>query len=122
MKTFLISLVLLAALLFGVIWNYIYINEVFTSMNALLDAVPDIDDAGCNTACVRLCEEWKKHTDRVGLSVCFNVLDRVSEQADLLSVSAACGDRYGFEAARTMLRDALEDMRRLERFSIGNLL
>ena len=121
MKAIWLSVALLLLLIAGVTWNYIYINDVFASMNASLDALPDLSDAGCEDACEKLCEQWKKHTDRVGLSVCFGVLDRVSEQVELLSSCAACGDRYGFEAAQTLLRDALEDMRRLERFSIGNL-
>lgn len=122
MKSFYISLILLALLAVGIVWNCIYINDVFSSMNALLDAVPDLTDPNCTAACNRLAEKWEKHTDTVCLSVCFSVLDRVSEEVDLLCASAACGDRYGFEAARAMLRDALEDMRRLEEFSIGNLL
>ncbi len=121
MRAVWLSLALLVVLIAGVIWNYIYINDVFASMNASLDAIPDLSDEGCESACERLGEQWKKHTDRVGLSVCFGVLDRVSEQVELLHACAACGDRYGFESARTLLRDALEDMRRLERISIGNL-
>lgn len=121
MRAVWLSLALLLLLIVGVVWNYIYINDVFASMNASLDAIPDLSDEGCDAACLQLQEQWKKHTDRVGLSVCFGVLDRVSEQVELLRSSAACGDRYGFESARTLLRDALEDMRRLERISIGNL-
>jgi hypothetical protein len=121
-KSFFLSLLLLALLICGVVWNYIYINDVFASMNTLLDALPEVNDPACPAACEVLSAEWKKHTDRVGLSVCFNVLDRVSEQVELLSVCASCGDRYGFEASRELLRDALDDIRRLERFSVGNLL
>ena len=121
MRAVRLSLALLVLLIAGVVWNYIYINDVFTTMNASLDAIPDLSDENCEDACLQLQAQWKKHTDRVGLSVCFGVLDRVSEQVELLRTCAACGDRYGFETARTLLRDALEDMRRLERFSIGNL-
>ncbi|MBR2481659.1 MAG: hypothetical protein IKB58_02230 [Oscillospiraceae bacterium] len=122
MKAFWISLTLLVCLLGGVAGNYIYINDVFTRMNASLDRLPDLDSPDCEAACAALLEAWKKHTDTVGLSVCFNIVDRVSEQAETLRVCAACGDRFGFEVARSLLRDALEDMRRLERFSIENLL
>lgn len=122
MKSFLLSLLLLVALILGVTWNNLYIHDVFATMNGLLDAVPEVGEADCTAACERLSAEWEKHTDRVGLSVCFNVLDRVSEQTDLLLAAASCGDRYGFEAARVLLRDALEDMRRLEQFSIESLL
>ncbi len=122
MKAFWISLVLLICLLGGVVWNYIYINDVFSQMTRTLDAIPSFDSPDCETACEALLETWKKHTDTVGLSVCFAIVDRVSEQAETLRICAACGDRFGFETARTLLRDALEDMRRLERVLIENLL
>ena len=122
MKAFLISLVLLVCLLGGVVGNYIYINEVFAQMSDALDAIPDLDSPDCAAACEAFLETWKKHTDTVGLSVCFNIVDRVSEQAETLRICAACGDRFGFETARALLRDALDDMRRLERVSIENLL
>ena len=122
MKAFVLSLILLAALILGVIWNYIYINDVFATFTAALDAIPDIGSDACVAACESLRNEWKKHTDTVGLSVCFPILDRVTEQTELLLVCASAGDRFGFESARALLRDALEDMRRLECLSIGNLL
>ena len=122
MRSLVISLILLCLMLICIVWNYIYINDVFASFTAALDAIPSIESDACVAACERLRDEWKKHTDTVGLSGCFNILDRVSEQSELLLTCASSGDRFGFESARVLLRDALEDMRRLERLSIGNLL
>jgi hypothetical protein len=51
----------------------------------------------------------------VGISVGYPTVDCVSEQAAVLCASAEGGDEYGFQIALTLLRDAVEDIRRLER-------
>lgn len=122
MKSLTVSLILLVLMLICVVWNYIYINEVSAQMDRLLDALPDVDSPDCTAHAARICDYWAAHVDTVGLSVCYTTVDRVSEQAATLQACAACGDSYGFSTALILLRDAIEDMRRLEAFSIGNLL
>ena len=122
MKSLIASLVLLILMLICVVWNYIYINEVFAEMNRLLDALPSVNSPDCEARAAAICDYWESRVDTVGLSVGYTVVDRVSEQAATLQACAACGDAYGFSTALALLRDALGDLRRLESFSIGNLL
>ena len=122
MKVFIASLILLGILLLCIGVNYIYINEVFGKMTVLLEEVPEIGSEGCVDAAARLLAYWEPRADIVCLSVPYNAVDRVSEQAALLLSCAECGDIYGFCNARTLLRDAISDMRRLEAFTLGNLL
>ena len=122
MKSFTAALVLLAIMLICIVWNYIYINEVFSEMNAMLDRLPDVGNEDCSTAAAAICDYWESHVDTVGLSVGYTVVDRVSEQAATMLSCASCKDLYGFRTAVALLRDALGDMRRLEDFSVGNLL
>ncbi|MBQ7347310.1 MAG: hypothetical protein IJW55_05075 [Clostridia bacterium] len=91
-------------------------------MNALLDALPDAGDTHCAESAAKICDYWEARVDTVGLSVGYTVVDRVSEQAATVLACANCGDLYGLRTAVALLRDALGDMRRLEEFSIGNLL
>ena len=121
MKSFWISMALLIAMLIGIAVNYIYINDVSDTLYERLDALPDVRDPSCTTAAEELCAYWESVVDTVNLSVGYTVVDRVSEQAVTLAACAACGDFYGFRTALALLRDAVGDMRRLERFSIGNL-
>ena len=122
MKSLVTALILLILMLSCVVWNYIYINEVFGEMNRLLDELPDVASPDCNARATAICNYWESHADTVGLSVGYTIVDRVSEQAALLQACSSCGDGYGFYSAIVLLRDALGDMRRLEQFSIGNLL
>ena len=121
MKSFWISIILLIAMLIGVSINYVYINGVADELNARLDAIPAIGDPACLASAQTLQTYWEAETDKINLSVCYTIADRVSEQAATLVACAACKDFYGFQTALALLRDAVGDMRRLERFSVGNL-
>ena len=122
MKSLLISLILFAVMLSSIAVNAIYINNVANKMNDLLAELPDIGEEGCSDATRDICDYWEKNTPYVGLSVGYTIVDRVSEQAATLSACAACNDFFGFRTALALLRDAVGDMRRLEKFSIENLL
>lgn len=122
MKVFWISIILLTVMLSGIAWNYSYINNVANEMISMLDALPDAEDEASPTAAREIVDFWEARADYVALSVSYNVTDRVSEQAVTLAACAACGDRYGYRTALALLRDAVGDMRRLEQFSIENLL
>ena len=122
MKVMIVVLTLLALLVTGTVCNYIYINEVCDRCLDYLDAIPEIDDAACGQQIDALIEYWENESDTVSLSVSYTVTDRMSEHAAVLSAAAACGDRYGFYTALVLVRDAIGDLRRFERFSIGNLL
>ena len=121
MKSTAMTLLLLLTMLFCIRENYHYINEVKETMNEQIHALPDPLDAGCTDAAGRILDYWKQQENYVGLSVGYHVLDRVTEQASALHVCAQCQDLYGYYTARTLLADAVDDMSRLEQFSLGNL-
>ena len=122
MKGFVASLILLVALLGGIVANYFYINKVADTLNEQLDSLPAVGEDGCEEEVKRLLDYWETQMDMVGLSVSFTTVDRVNEQVTVLLACAACNDVYGYQTALALLRDAIGDMRRLETFSIGNLL
>ena len=121
MKTVRIMLLLVLLLAVVVTVNALYINNVANRLNDALDAVPDIGDAACVPAVRALLDLWQHHDDYVGLSVYDSTLDHVSEQAALLLSCAERHDAHGFYSAKTLLRDSIADLRRLEVFSVGNL-
>lgn len=122
MKTFTVSIVLAVLMLGVIVWNAFYINNVANEMERRLDELPDVSSPDCAGFAEDLRRQWETHDDWVGLTVSYTITDRVSEQAAVLSACAECGDLYGFRTARALLRDAVGDMRRLERFHVGNLL
>ena len=121
MKSFWISILLLIAALVGVGINCTYIHRVSNELYTRLDGIPSVYDPACSAACEELQIFWDQEVDLVSLSVGYSTVDRVSEQIVTLASCAGCRDLYGFQTALALLRDAVGDMRRLERFSVGNL-
>lgn len=122
MKALAVTLVLLLALIAGITANCIYINNVENDLTKSIDALPDISEENCISDAKKLLDYWEKEEDFVGLSVGYPVVDRIKEQILLLLNAAKCGDVFGFYSARALLLDAVEDMGRLEQFSIENLV
>lgn len=122
MKSLIFTLVLLALMLGSVVGNFFYINRVADTMEEWLNALPDIGEEACAEKVAELRRYWENQASFVGLSVGYTVLDRVSEQAATLEACVSCGDLYGFRTAVALLRDAVGDVRRLEQFSIENLM
>ena len=122
MKSFAISLLLTVLMLGGIAWNAIYVNRIANEMNTMLTELPDIGDEECLGKVQEIWDYWERNTPYVGLSVGYTVVDRISEQAATLTACASCGDLFGFRTALVLLKDAIGDMRRLEQFSIENLM
>jgi len=121
MKGLLIVLIPLFLISGSITANYIYINEVSDQLLAEIDAIPTPDQPDCIARTAALVDAWEEEMNTVSLSVSYTITDRISEHAATLHACASCGDRYGFYTSLALLRDAVGDMRRLERFSIGNL-
>lgn len=121
MKAFGVSIALLLLLSGAITCNYFYINRTADQLESALDTIPDIGDPRCLDAAQELLRDWEERVDWVGLSVSYPIVDRVSEQTVTLVACAECGDLYGFRTAMALLRDAVSDMRRLEKISLGNL-
>lgn len=121
MKAFWISIALLILLVSAIICNFFFINRVANRLERALDAIPDVGDPSCASAAQAFLADWEESVELVGLSVSYPIVDRVSEQAVTLVACAECQDLYGFRTALALLRDAVGDMRRLEKFSLGNL-
>ncbi|MBE6590338.1 MAG: DUF4363 family protein [Ruminococcaceae bacterium] len=121
MKSFITTLILLSSVLLLSLLNCRYVNAVADDLYTMIDELPPIGDARTLQAAKEIKEFWEKEEMLVELTVSYPFVDRISEQAALLAASAQAKDLYGFESARTLLFDAVKDMRRAEQFSFENL-
>ena len=117
MKGLVISIVRALLMLGTIVGNALYINKVETKMSRMLNELPEIDAEGCEEAVRELETYWSRNVRFVVLSVNFSTADRVSEEVATLAACARVGDFYGFHSALALLRDAVGDMIRMERFS-----
>ena len=122
MRSLIATIVLFCIMILAATANFIYVNNLADAMVEILDAMPDIDEPMCIQKANELYEKWVKHAPIIGLTVGFSTVDKLSEHCQTLLSCAQVGDVYGYYATLTLLYDAIDDIRRLEQFSISNLL
>lgn len=121
MKSFRTTVFLLLLTLALSTFNRYDINATADELKRRLDSVPDVESSECLACAEELYEYWKSKENLTGLTVSYPFIDRINEQAAMLCTCAANKDVYGFARARTLLYDAIDDLCRAERFSVGNL-
>ena len=122
MKNFLAAMALVSLTLILIACNFFYVNNTADTLLSLVDALPDAPDETSLAPAEEIRDFWRGKINTIGFSVGYTVLDRISEQAVSLVTAAEYRNFFDYQNARALLRDAVEDMRRLEQFSLGNLL
>ena len=122
MKSFLWSMFLFGLLLVVIVWNFIYVNRTAERLLDMIEALPSDPDDSALAPAEELSDFWHTRINSIGFSVGYTVLDRISEQAATLVSTTKYHDFFDYQLAKELLRDAVQDMRRLEQFSVGNLL
>ena len=121
MRSLIATIVLFCMMILAATANFVYVNHVANKMTALADALPSVREPNCTEKTAELCKVWEKNAPIVGLTVGFLTVDKLSEYCETLHACAQVGDLYGYQTALTLLYDSIDDVRRLERFSVGNL-
>ena len=121
MRSLIATVILCCIMILAATANFIYVNNLADAMVEIADAMPDIGEPMCVQKAEELCKKWEKHSPIIGLTVGFTTVDKLSEHCQTLRSCAEVGDVYGYYATLTLLYDAIDDVRRLEQFSVSNL-
>lgn len=121
MRSLIATVVLCCLLLLAATANFIYVNHIADEMTDLAAALPSINDPACVEKTEELYKKWEKEAPIVGLTVGFLTVDKLSEYCQTLHSCAKVGDVYGYYSTLTLLKDSIDDVRRLEKLSIENL-
>ena len=119
MKVFWISLALFLLLLAGIFWNAHYIRESEAYLSELVTSLETIE--GREERILELEQFWKKHKSLFGLSVSFRELDHFGEVLAELRWAHDHGLETEFQKNRALLLDAIEEITRNEKISVGNI-
>ena len=123
MKGCIIGGAVLAMVMTLVILNAVFVNHTVEELTEELDALPEIPDSESTPAKVIVLREVLESKEALlGLSVSYEVTDRATEALRSLEASARSGDVYQYQATLEILRDLIEDIGRLEKLSVRNLL
>ena len=121
MKSLIATVILFCVMVLAATANFIYVNRLADAMEELADAMPSPDEPMCVEKADELCQKWEKHAPIVGLTVGFLTVDKLSEHCETLRSCAEVGDVYGYYSTLALLKDSIDDVRRLEKFEIENL-
>ncbi len=115
--------VVLIAILVLIALNAFGIHRVTNRLLDELESLPEVPDPSSTPAdVVALRERLNEYATFIALSVHYNMLDRAIEALYSLEAYARACDVAQYEATRAALRDLLDDLGRLERFKLENIL
>ena len=121
MRSLIVTVILCSIMILAATTNFIYVNNLADAMIEIVDTLPDINEPMCVEKVNELYQKWTKHSPIIGLTVGFTTVDKLSEHCQTLLSCAKVGDVYGYYSTLTLLYDAIDDIRRLEQFSVSNL-
>ena len=122
MKSFIATLILCLLMVVGVTANAIYVNHLSSQLLARLEAFPDTPGTTPEHSAQDFLDFWLSHAEWIKLSAGFQATDRITEYALTVLAAVETGDAYGYRSAMALLKDAVDDLARHERFSFENLL
>ncbi len=114
--------VLLCLIVCAVAANAAFVRGSAAALTARADALPAVPDTDTARLLDTLATLFARYESGLSLSVSFPVLDRVREQIAAVRAYAAAGSSADYAAALAVLREALRDLDRLERFPARNVL
>lgn len=121
MRSLIATIVLFGVMILAATANFVYVNRVADAMDEFIGAIPDVSEPLCVEKVAELCRIWEKNAPLVGLSVGFLTVDKLTEHCYSLLSCAEVGDVYGYYTYLTLLKDSIDDVRRLEQFEVENL-
>ena len=106
-----------------VVCNAMFVERMEANLLSKLAALPAEPNPSTTPAEVAaLREHLESREALLGISVSYTVIDKAAEALRSLEASAASGDTDQYQVTLSVLSDMLEDIGRLERLSLKNIL
>ncbi|MBR6783020.1 MAG: DUF4363 family protein [Clostridia bacterium] len=103
--------------------NALFVTKTQAALLSELAALPPVPDPTTTPARVAALRDHLESKEALlGISVSYTMIDKATEALRPLEASAASGDIMQYQATLAVLRDMLEDIGRLERLSLKNIL
>ena len=119
MKSFVIALLIFGLLLTVIACNFFFINATADELEARL---ADLKAESADEQIPVLCDCWARRRTLMSFSIANGEMQNFQDRLTALCTAADFRDPAEFERARALALGAVSDLRRLERFSVENLL
>lgn len=121
MRSLIIIIVAFLSMICLVALNYSHINETAAKMTKLAVSLDMSNTEECAATIKKIEDIWQKNEAAFSLSVSFRETDHLGETILSLRSAFESHDRTEFEKQRALLKDAIDGVARLERFSVLNI-
>ena len=122
MKALIASLIIFGILLIGIIVNCVYVNRISEDLLLQINSIGGVEDAGALSKLENLKMHFEKHEGILLLSLSYLAVNKVDDSIDGAIAYAKYGDESGFQNAKAILINAINDLARLEKLSFKNIL
>ena len=122
MKCFILAILILGLIALAITLNCLYINKVSNSLLSLIEkAIYEGIDGEINYV-AKINEEWRKARTMLSVSVSFIELDKIDTQIIVAKNAYDTGDVIEYERYMKLLKASFENLKRLEKLSVFNIL
>lgn len=122
MRGFIITLILFAILISIVIINSFYINNI---INDIKNEITSLKTIPCEENAIiikQIKSKWEEDSIWVSLSVSYEDIEELTDMIASLEASNSVKDYNQFKLYHELILNSIEDIGRLERFSVKNIL
>ena len=122
MRGFIITIILFILLLSIVILNFFYIDYIINNMKQNINSLQSIPCEENAITINKIKENWQKDSVWVGLSVSYEDIEELTDMIASLEAANAVKDYNQFKLYCELILNSIEDIGRLEKFSVNNIL
>ena len=122
MRGFIVTLILFAILISIVIINSFYVNNI---INDIKNEITSLKTIPCEENAIiikQIKSKWEKDSIGVSLSVSYEDIEELTDMIASLEASNSVKDYNQFKLYYELILNSIEDIGRLERFSVKNIL
>ena len=120
MKAFFISTLIFLAMVLLVFYNYIYINGTSDRLEELTVEIL-FRSENLNEATSNLEEFWNKHKNKLDLTVNHQIVNSIGIKVTNIRLFVDNADYRQLERELLLLKEEIKELRRPERFALGNI-
>ena len=122
MRGFIITLILFAILISIVIINSLYVNNIINDIKNEIASLKTIPCAENAIIIKNIKSDWEKDSVWISLSVSYEDIEELTDMITSLEAANSVRDYNQFKLYYELISNSIDDIGRLEKFSVKNIL